>query len=264
MTQTVAVCNQKGGVGKTSTTFHLARAAVTAGLHTLCVDLDPQANLTAMISHEPVEADQAGLADVLSDRTSDQVRDVTVPGAWTHLDLLPSTGESLGVVRDELVIASIGRERRLYDALKPVSDDYDLVLIDCPPALDQLTINALNSADTALIVTHARLNSLDGLGRLLHTIQDVRRLYNPPLTIAGIVLNQYEARTIAAQHWHDQLHQLADAHRIALLDPPIPKRTVIGDAAEAATGLDQWGTQAADLAAIYDHYLAATTKGAKQ
>ena len=106
----LALCNQKGGVGKSTTLFQLARAAVLAGRRVLAVDNDPQGNLTSNITAEEVDAEQAGLADVLSTRADDTMRDVIVPGLWPGLDVVPTSGVILGSVRDELVVAGAGRE----------------------------------------------------------------------------------------------------------------------------------------------------------
>ena len=121
--QILALCNQKGGVGKSTTTFHLARAAVQAGRRVLVVDLDPQGNLTTSIAAETVDDDQAQLADALSSRAPETLRDVIVPGLWPGLDLVPTAGVTLGAVRDELVIAGAGRESRLREALQAFSGD---------------------------------------------------------------------------------------------------------------------------------------------
>lgn len=259
----IALCNQKGGVGKSTTTFQLARAAVVAGSRVLVVDNDPQGNITSVATQRDVPSDQAGLADVLSARAPESLSDVIVPGVWESLDVVPTTGTTLGAVRDELVIAGAGRERRLAEALATITERYDLVLIDCAPSLDQLTINALAAADAAVVVSHPKLWSLNGLDQLLETIDGVRAYYNPRLTVAGILVNQVEDRTVSAQTWLTELRQAA-AHRtysggrLALLEPAIPKRVVISDATEAARGVDQWGTpEAKALARSYARLLTA-------
>lgn len=259
----LALCNQKGGVGKSTTTFHLARSAVVLGLRVLVVDFDPQGNITAVAAAESVAEDQAGVADALSSRANETLRDVIVPGVWDGLAIVPTAGITLGSVRDELVIAGAGREGRLREALATVSDDFDLVLIDCGPSLDQLTINALAAADGVVIVTHSKQWSLSGLSQLLDTVDNVRRYYSPALEVAGVIVNQHEERTVSGQTWLEELQVAGEARGLNVLTPPIPKRVVIADATEAALGLDQWGTaEATSLAAIYTSHLE-SIKGAR-
>lgn len=252
----VALCNQKGGVGKSTTTFQLARAAVRRGRRVLVVDNDPQGNLTTVAAAEEVADDQVGLADALSSRAPETIRDVTVPGVWPGLEVVPTSGATLGSVRDELVIAGAGREGRLRQALADVVNDYDLILIDCAPSLDQLTINGLTAAGDVLVVTHSKLFSSNGLGQLLATIGDVRTYYNPALRVAGVLINQHEEQTVSGKTWVEELRAAADERGVRVLDPPVPKRVVISDATEAARGLDEWGSaEAAALGAIYADHL---------
>ncbi|WP_245993610.1 ParA family protein [Xylanimonas allomyrinae] len=264
--QIIALCNQKGGVGKSTTTFQLGRRAVLRGRKVLLVDNDPQGNLTSVAAADVVDEDQAGLADALSARAPETIRDVIVPGVWPGLDVVPTSGTTLGYVRDELVIAGAGREGRLRDALTAVADDYDLILIDCAPSLDQLTINGLTAAEHVAIVTHSKLFSTNGLAELLKTIDNVRQYYNPALDVAGIIINQHEEKTVSGQTWVTEL-RTAMATRtdatgnpapITVLAQPIPKRVSISDATEAARGLDEWGTaEARDLGSLYDDHLTA-------
>ncbi|GAA1892104.1 hypothetical protein GCM10009715_42030 [Paeniglutamicibacter psychrophenolicus] len=261
MTATIfALCNQKGGVGKTTTTFHLARAAVLAGMRVLVVDADPQGNVTTVLGGG-VDEDQAGLADALSDRSTATLEEVSVNGIWDGLNVVPTTGETLGVVRDELVLAGAGRESRLKNALEAVREDYDLILIDCAPSLDQLTINSLTAADSVVIITHSKLFSANGISKLLSTIDLVRAHYNAGLKIAGFMVNQHEARTLGGAHWAGQIGEAAEARGVPVLEPPVPKRAPISDSMEAALGLDEWGGDADDLAAIYAGYIRTLPKG---
>lgn len=254
--QIFALCNQKGGVGKSTTTFHLARAAVLRGQRVLVVDNDPQGNLTSVATAEPVGEDQAGLADVLSARAPETIREVIVAGVWPGLDVVPTSGVTLGSVRDELVIAGAGREVRLREALAGVAEDYDLILIDCAPSLDQLTINSLTAAQGVIVVTHSKLWSANGLAQLLDTIDSVRAYYNPVLRVAGMIVNQHEENTVSGKTWLEELNQAAQTRGLNVLSPPIPKRVVIADATEAAHGLDEWGSaEAAALGQIYANHL---------
>lgn len=251
-----ALCNQKGGVGKSTTTFHLARAAVRRGRRVLVVDLDPQGNLTTLIAGEEVEQDQAGTADVLSARSPYGVRDVAIPGAWDGLSLVPTTGDSLGAVRDELVVSGPGREARLSEALAVVAEDYDLILIDCAPALDQLTSNALTAAHGVVVVTHTRLLSSNGLGSLLQTIESVRGYYNQNLYVAGIIVNMHDPQTVSGRERLEELRAAAAESNLHILEPVVDKRVVIGDAADASIGLDEWGSkEATALGEMYAKHL---------
>lgn len=262
--QVVAVCNQKGGVGKTTTTAQVARAARLLGARVLVVDLDPQGNISSAIADQEIPEDQAGIADVLSARAGEQLAQVIVPTVWDGVELAPTAAESeaLGVVRDELVLAGAGRENRLSEALATVRERYDLVLIDCPPSLDQLTINGLTAAHAVLIVTHAKLFSANGLARLLGTIETVRNYYNPGLQVGGVLMNQVEETTVAARTWSEAIQDAATARSVPLLTPPIPKRQSINDATEAGQGMDQWRSpDAAALADIYRQHVHTLMEG---
>lgn len=260
--QILAVCNQKGGVGKTATTFHLTRAAAVAEHRVLVIDADPQGSLTSVIARDEVGEDQAGLADVLSQRSTDTMRDVIIPSIWDGVDVVPTApSEALAYVSDELIIAGAGRERRLRDALAEISGDYDLILIDCPPSLDQLTINGLTAADGVVLVTEPSLFSANGLARLLSTIENVRTAYNDELTIAGIIINRYEARTVSGREWVASLMEAAAVRELTILEPYVPKAVAIKDASESASGLDEFGgVSGRELFDIYSGYLAALTE----
>jgi len=244
-----AFCNQKGGVGKTTTVFHLAAAMSQMGLKVLAIDMDPQGNLSTILTGEPIQPGDAGIADVLSDRSDATLPDIISPGIWPGVDLAATIpdAETLAAVRDELVLGGAGREHRLRDAVDSVRDNYDLILIDCPPSLDQLTINALVAADQAVVVSQSALFSANGLDRLRRTIDAVRRSYHPELTLRGVIINLHEAQTIAGQ---EQLDEIAASTEI--IGYPIPKAVVIKDASEAQRSLEDWGTgRSRNLATIF-------------
>lgn len=257
MTQTFALANQKGGVGKTTTAYHLTRAAQRRGLSVLAVDIDPQGNLTSSLSRDALEPDTPGLADVLSSQTETTLDEVLVPGLWPGVDLVPTTGETLPYVRNELIATQMGAESKLKKAIRSLGEGrYDLILIDCPPSIDQLTINALVAADSVLVVTQASRYSLDGIAHLIDSIDELREHYNPSLKLAGLVLNQYERQRNASRGWKLELTQATEDLGLKLFEPVVPKRTLVAETAENGDTLDSYGDEKAQqLVEIYDAYI---------
>lgn len=245
-TATIAVCNQKGGVGKTTTCYHLSRAAARDGARVLVIDLDPQGSLTAILAKGgAVAPDELTVADVLSPRVDDvALTDVVIPAHWDGVDVAPATSRTMASVRDELVTTPLGRERRLENAVAQVKG-YDLMLIDCAPDLNTLMHNALVAATSALVVTAPAFLASEGLAALLGTIEEIRGYYNPALTLAGVAVNEYDNRRIAHR---ERLAELT-ASGLPILQPVIPRRAAIQDATDAGYGLDQWpgGYALADL-----------------
>ena len=191
MNRIYAVANQKGGVGKTTTAVNLGAYLAAAGKRILLVDVDPQANST---SHLGVDRKSLPVStyNVLLDGVP--AANAILLTQQVHLDLLPSA-PSLAGAEVELV-GMLAREHRLARALAPITDRYDYVIIDCPPSLGLLTINALVAArDGVLIPVQCEYLALEGLGHLLKTIYMVRDNLNPGLTIAGVVLTMYDSRT---------------------------------------------------------------------
>ncbi len=253
----IAICNQKGGVGKTTTVFHLADALRRASAKVLCVDLDPQGNLTSILVREALEHDDTGVADALSGFTSRTLSEVVAEGLWPGVDVAPTAPmnpdpsaapvDRLASVRDELVVAGTGRERRLKEGLAPLMDDYDVVLIDCAPSLDLLTINALVAATDAVELSEAALFSANGLAKLGKNIAAIRDSYNPHLRGPRVIVNKYESQTISGREALDDIGTY-----VPIIGTPIPKAVVIKDAAEARTSLLDWGTTTArNLFAFY-------------
>jgi chromosome partitioning protein len=187
--QTIACANQKGGVGKTTTVVNLASQLVQAGDRVLVVDLDPQGNATSGFG-----VDRAGLSASVYDAVIDDVPLETVRVTTaTGVDLVPSAVALAGA---EIELATVqGRERRLARLLQPLAARYDLILIDCPPSLGLLTVNALTAADAVLIPLQSEYYALEGLTQLLATIDLVRDHLNPRLAIDGVVLTMADGRT---------------------------------------------------------------------
>jgi chromosome partitioning protein len=188
--QTIACANQKGGVGKTTTVVNLAAYLALAGDRVLVVDLDPQGNATSGFGIE-----RAGLAATVYDVVLGEtvLADVILPTAVAGCSIAPAS-VSLAGAEVELAGAE-RRERRLAAILDRPSDDYDYVLIDCPPSLGLLTVNALTAANSVLIPTQCEYYALEGLSQLIATLNLVRDNLNPALEIKGVVLTMYDART---------------------------------------------------------------------
>ena len=190
MVRITACTNQKGGVGKTTTVINLAAFLALSGTRTLVIDLDPQGNATSGLGVDRRSVEGSSY-DALVDRAplSELVMGTPVEG----LDLLPSS-PSLSGAEVELVGLE-GRERRLSASLAELNGRYERVLIDCPPSLGLLTVNALTAADGVLIPIQTEYYALEGLSQLVNTIRRVREGLNPRLEIEGVVLTMYDART---------------------------------------------------------------------
>lgn len=263
-TRIIAIANQKGGVGKTTTAYHLTRSAQRQGLKVLAIDTDPQGSLTTVLTKNDLESDTIGLADVLSNQTSTTMAEVLVPALWDGVDLIPTTGVGLSLVRDELIATPMGRESKLKKAIQSLEgEEYDLILIDCPPSIDQLTINAMVAADAILIITHTHLFSMNGMSLLMDNIEQIREHYNQDLDIAGIVINQFEKNQLDQQASRLELTEAAAQLNIAVYEPVIPKRAAISKAPPRADVLDKINTEDAKyLVDIYDRYLSQLLKKA--
>ena len=189
-TRVIAVANQKGGVGKTTTTINLGAAIAEHGKRVLIVDLDPQANATTGLGVNSRDL-QESVYQVLCEEAA--ARDVIRPVDVPDLDLLPS---SLALAGAEIeLVSAFSREHRLSRALAPIVDAYDLILVDCPPALGLLTINALVFARELLVPIQCEYYALEGLGQLTGNVDLVRSNLNPELTISRIVLVMFDGRT---------------------------------------------------------------------
>jgi chromosome partitioning protein len=202
MTRTIAVVNQKGGVGKTTTAVNLATGLALAERASLVVDLDPQGNATTGLGLQKVGLYPTVYHTLLGGESADKaVRPTFVP----FLDLLPSDIDLVGAEIE--LVAMERREHRLREALDAVKGRYDFIIVDCPPSLGLLTLNALTAAERVLVPLQCEFYALEGLAHLVKTVKLVRERLNPALQVMGIVLTMFDGRTSLALQIRDEVHR---------------------------------------------------------
>ena len=191
----ISVANQKGGVGKTTTTINLGASLAEIGYRTLVVDLDPQANATTGLGIDPRQVENSMYDVILRDLPLEDAVEAT---DVKNLFVAPSSLDLAGAEIE--LVPAFSREKKLRTAIEAAIDDYDYVLIDCPPSLGLLTVNALSAASEVLVPIQCEYYALEGLGQLLRNVELVRKNLNPDLELTTIVLVMYDARTkLAAQ-----------------------------------------------------------------
>ncbi len=196
----IAIVNQKGGVGKTTTAINLAAAVALEGVPVLLLDVDPQANTTGGLGFSRDE-ERLSVYDLLLGNAT--ASEVIVPTDVPKLSLIPGTKNMIGA-NVELVGVE-RREHRLREALEPARNDYPFIFLDCPPALDLLTLNSLVAADTLLVPMQAEYFALEGISELMATLDRVSASFNPELSIEGVLLTMFDDRTNLSQQVRDNL-----------------------------------------------------------
>lgn len=208
MSHIISVCNQKGGVGKSTTAYALSAWLHLKGHRVLIVDLDPQGNITATTG--TTDAD-GNAYDLLSGSAAAQ----EVIKKTERGDIIPS---GRGLAKLDIELSGIGRENRLKEALAPLKKHYGFIIIDTPPALGLLTINALTASDSVLIPAQADYYSLQGIGQLYETIEAVKRYTNPDLELRGILLTRHNTRAILSRDMADLIEATASQIKTFVYD----------------------------------------------
>jgi chromosome partitioning protein len=190
LAKVIAIANQKGGVGKTTTTVNLSSCLAFKGKKVLTIDIDPQGNTTSGLGIEKKGIEKS-IYDVLINDVN--IADTYIDTQVQNLKLCPSNIQLAGAEVE--LVSVISRENRMKEALKDIKGDFDYILIDCPPSLGLLTVNSLTAADTILVPIQCEYYALEGLSQLMNTVKLVQRHLNPQLDVEGVVLTMFDART---------------------------------------------------------------------
>jgi chromosome partitioning protein len=220
----IAIVNQKGGVGKSTTAVNLGAYLACAGKRVLVVDIDPQGNATSGLGVEKSEVEHCIYSVLIGER---EIKDVVRSTAIEGLEVVPATIALAGAEIE--LVPQMSREFRLKRSLEPVVDDYDFILIDSPPSLGLLTVNGLTAAHGVLVPIQSEYYALEGLSQLMNTIEMVRTHLNPRLEVDGVVITMYDARTNLSQAVLEDVKSFFEG-RIRVFETVIPRNIRLSEA----------------------------------
>lgn len=230
MTRIISIANQKGGVGKTTTAVNLAACLAAMHFRTLLIDLDPQGNATSGVGLDGATLNRTAYDLLCGDQGA---AEIITPSGVEHLALIPSNAELAGAELE--LVTAMGREGVLGRALAPVRGRFDYILIDCPPSLGLLTVNALATSDSVLVPVQAEYYALEGMARLLDTIERVRFSLNPGLRIEGLLVTMHDGRNNLSRqveeevrnHFPDQTYATVIPRNVRLSESPSHGQPII-------------------------------------
>jgi len=242
---TLALANQKGGVGKTTTAVNLSAILAHRGYRILLVDLDPQGNATSSLGIEKRTLTQTVYDILVNDKSA---ASLVIPQVRENLDIIPSNS-SLAGAEVELVDLD-ERAYRLRDALDEIAAGYELIIIDCPPSLGLLTINALSSANVVVVPIQCEYLALEGLGQLIATIDLVKRSLNPDLDVAGVLMTMYDARTRLSAHVVEEVRRFFPQRIFTAI---VPRSIRLAEAPSYGQSIGEYDAGSRGAAA-YEHF----------